>query len=83
MSRLLINGFEQSWIDFECPTCKISNSVRLKEIVIGSNILCRGCHCTIRLVQKDSNFSRSMEKLKTLDMQLNNLNKVSHIKLKF
>ena len=45
MSSLdMVGAFGNVRVDIECPDCKISNRISLKEIIIESSIICRGCY---------------------------------------
>jgi len=48
-------------ISFKCPECGFSNSVTLNQVQQGQTIICSGCHCDIKLVDKDASTKRGVE----------------------
>jgi transposase-like protein len=71
----LVGSFSNLWTEITCPSCKISNRTRLKEILIESSIICRGCYKDYHLVQADASGSRSTRRIKSLEEEINNITK--------
>ena len=49
----LVSLIKSAWIAVGCPSCGIENSVRVADAALGRRVMCRGCHQTIQLVDKD------------------------------
>jgi transposase-like protein len=79
----LVGAFEGLWVDIECPDCKISTRVHLKEIIIQSSIICRGCYKSYDLVQSGASGTKSERKIKALEGEMNSFDKMIKINLKF
>jgi hypothetical protein len=41
------------WVTVKCPACGFENDVQIGRASLGERVLCRGCHVTIQLVDKD------------------------------
>ena len=44
----------KAWVTFPCPKCGIENDCYLEQVSLGETVLCRGCHCSVRLVDQDA-----------------------------
>lgn len=59
-----------TWITFECPKCGLENHCRLQQAALEERVLCRGCHETLHLVDKDAS---TVTAKRQIDCALNEL----------
>jgi len=78
----LVGAFAGLWVDIVCPQCKISNRIRLKEIMIESSIICRGCYKEFHLFEANASGTRSNRQVKSLEDEINNLSQEIVINIK-
>jgi hypothetical protein len=50
----IANAIGKSWITFPCPKCGLENDCYLLQVTLGETVLCRGCHMSLNLVDKDA-----------------------------
>ncbi len=74
--------FSENYIEVECPNCKITTQIRMKELIIESRFICRGCYTVIQLIQKDASGNRVVNQIKSIDDQLNDMLKDVSINIK-
>lgn len=51
-------------INISCQKCDFENSVTFKQIENQESIICGGCRCSIKLVDKDGGVRREIKNLK-------------------
>ncbi len=78
----LVGAIAGLWVDIVCPQCKISNRIRLKEIMIESSMICRGCYKTFHLIEVDASGTRSNRQVKRLEDEINKLSQEILINIK-
>ena len=59
----LSDNIYQAWISFPCPSCELENDCRIQQVGMGENVLCRGCHLTIRLVDNDVSTAQAKKQI--------------------
>lgn len=79
----LTKAFARLWIDIACPDCGLSSRIRLKEVIIESSIICRGCHMDFHLVQSDATGTRTMRRIQELGKQVSEVTRTINVNLKF
>ncbi len=77
----LVGSFSNLWTDIECPNCKIENALRLKEVIIESSIICRGCYADVHFVQVNASGYKSKQAAQKLQDSLNELSRDLKIRL--
>lgn len=45
---------DRAWVNFDCPKCGFENDCRVQQAALEERLLCRGCHETIQLIDKDA-----------------------------
>ena len=79
----LATSFSNLWTEITCPNCKIANRIRLKEILIESSIICRGCYKDFHLVQADASGFRSKQSMQQLQEEIEKLSQQLTIRIGF
>jgi len=69
----LYNLFLNNYIEAECPKCKITTQIRMKELLVESRFICRGCYTVIKLSHKDASGNRTANQIKDIDNELNDM----------
>jgi transposase-like protein len=67
----LMGAISQMWIEVSCPTCGISNRVRVKEVLVESSLICRGCYRELHLTQSDASGARTKRGVQELEGVIN------------
>ena len=65
-----LRAIKKSWVNVTCPRCAISNRVMVREILVESYIVCKGCYIDLHLVQKDASGTRTESSAKRLDKEI-------------
>ncbi len=79
----LAKAFARLWIDIACPNCGLSSRIRLKEVIIESSIICRGCYTDFHMVQFDASGSKTKRRIQELGKQVNDVTTTINVNLKF
>ena len=65
------------WIDIDCPKCKYSFQIQLREAELQSTVYCHNCKCAIQLVDSNASAARGIKSIEDafddLNYTLNNL----------
>ncbi len=65
-------NIDKQKINISCPKCDFENSVTFKQIEDQESIICNGCRCSIKLVDKDGSVRRG---IKNVNQEMNKLTK--------
>jgi hypothetical protein len=60
----IADRIKAAWISFSCPICELENRCRLGDVAMQARVHCRGCHETIRLVDKDASTVAGVRRVK-------------------
>ncbi len=58
-----------AWTSIQCPICKASNSVRLRDMALNKRTICSGCHEFIHLAAWNASEHPSVDEAIKDDLQ--------------
>ena len=78
----ILKIFVKQYIDFECPNCRFTAEVTLKEMWLEEKLICRGCKYYVQLSDKEGDVEKSVREInKSLSQLTKTLSKTITIKL--
>jgi hypothetical protein len=54
---------DRRWIDVDCPSCRLATPVTLRDVRLGSVVICRGCKANVRLIDHLGEYHRVRRRL--------------------
>jgi hypothetical protein len=64
---------------FTCPECRFENSATVRQVRIGSRVICRGCKKELCLVDGNASFKKARQRISE---ELASLGKALEMKMK-
>jgi hypothetical protein len=55
---------EHAEFEIPCPACKFYNPILLKQVLTRATVICRGCHATLVLNDKNNEVRRGLKQIK-------------------
>lgn len=60
---------------FQCLNCKFMNKMQIRDVQLMKTVLCCGCHCEIKLVDKNKTVKRKIQESQNmLNVLFENIN---------